>query len=74
MNQYDLYVNGCYYKVNASVFKIAGTQSNLECEVDLIQIEKFDEFLEEYVNHDPTEEELTILENQVAAKFFNSLN
>jgi hypothetical protein len=73
--EYNIYLNGYgHYKVNASIYRLPDSDENLECEVELVQVKKFDDMLEEYSNCEPTEEELTLLEREVAIKFFNNLH
>jgi hypothetical protein len=74
MTEYNIFLNGHgHYKVNASIYKVPAS-NELECEVELIEVKKFDDFLEEYSVCDPTEEELILLEREVAIKFFNNLH
>jgi hypothetical protein len=74
MTEYDIFLSGHgHYKVNASIYKVPKS-NQLECEVELIEVKKFDDMLEEYSNCDLTEEELTLLEREVAIKFFNNLH
>lgn len=74
MNEYSIHLNGYgHYKVSASIYKVPAT-NDLECEVELIEVKKFDDMLEEYSNYEPEEEELLLLEKEVAIKFFNALH
>ena len=74
MSEYSVYLNGHgYYKVNASIYKLVDSD-NLECEVEIIDVKKFDDFLEEYADCELSDEELTLLEREVAIKFFNNLH
>jgi hypothetical protein len=74
MTEYNIFLNGYgHYKVNASIYKVSKVE-DLECEVELIDVKKFDDMLEEYSDCDLTEEELTLLEREVAIKFFNNLH
>lgn len=75
MTEYSIYLNGYgHYKVNASIYKVPESEDNLECEVELIDVKKFDDMLEEYADCELSDEELTLLEREVAIKFFNNLH
>ena len=75
VNNYDVFVNGRgHYKVEASIYKVPGTDSNLECEVEIISIKKFEEFTEEYESHKPDKEEIDLIEREVAIQFFKNLH
>jgi hypothetical protein len=50
------------------------SRGNLECEIELIEVKKFDEMLEEYAVCELTDEEINLLEKEVAIKFFNTLH
>ena len=75
MTEYNIYLNGYgHYKVNASIYKVPDSKDNLECEVELLDVKKFDDMLEEYSDCELSEEELMLLEKEVAIKFFNTLH
>lgn len=75
LTEYSIFLNGFgHFKVNASIHKVPDSIDNLECEVELIEVKRFDDFLEEYTDCDLTEEELSLLEREVAIKFFNNLH
>ena len=75
VNNYDVFINGKgHYKVEASIYKVPLTDTDLECEVEIISIKKFEEFTEEYEKHDADEEELTLIEREVAIQFFKNLH
>ena len=63
MNEYSIHLSGYgHYKVSASIYKVKAT-NDLECEVELLDVKKFDDMLEEYSDCDVTEEELLLLEH-----------
>jgi len=75
MTEYNVTLNNVdHFIVDASVFKIPNTQKSIECEVEIHSVKKFDEFLEEYVKHEPSDDELNQIQKQIAVKFFNSLH
>lgn len=74
LTTYDIYLKGYgHYKVDASIYKIP-MSIELECEVELLAVTKFDDFLEEYATCEITDEELELIEREVAVKFFNNLH
>jgi hypothetical protein len=74
LNTYDVYLKGYgHYKVDASIYKIP-MANDLECEVELISVSKFDDFLEDYAKHEASDEELNLIEREVAVQFFNNLH
>lgn len=74
LTTYDIYLNGFgHYKVDASICRIP-TTDDMECEIELIKIIKFDDMLEEYTTCDVSEEEVGLIEREVAIKFFNNLH
>lgn len=74
MTEYSIFLNGYgHYKVNASIYKLPHSD-DLECEVELVAVKKFDDMLEDYTECDLTDEELSLLEKEVAIKFFNNLH
>lgn len=74
LTEYNIHLNGYgHYKVSASIYKVQATD-DLECEVELVEVKKFDDMLEDYAECDPTEDELLLLEKEVAIKFFNALH
>jgi hypothetical protein len=75
MTEYNVTLNNVdHFIVDATVFKIPNTQRSIECEVEIHKIKKFDEFLEEYVKHEPSDDELVAIQKQIAVKFFNRLH
>ena len=50
------------------------TDTDLECEVEIISIKKFDDLLEGYEAHNAEEEEITLIEREVAIQFFKNLH
>jgi hypothetical protein len=75
MTDYDIYLKSHgHYKVCASIYKVPESKGNLECEIELIEVKKFDEMLEEYAVCELTDEEINLLEKEVAIKFFNTLH
>lgn len=72
---YDVFLKGHgHYKVNASICRVPMTSDDLECEVEVIDVKKFDDFLEEYAPCELTEDEMILIEREVAIKFFNNLH
>ena len=73
--QYELSIGGLgHFIVDVNVCRIDGVESDLECEVEVIGVKKFDDSLEEYVDYKTPHDELLILEQQVAVKFFSQLH
>jgi hypothetical protein len=73
--EYELSIGGLgHFLVSASVNKKSGIRSSLECEVVINNVKKFDDMLEEYIEYDVPSDELLIIEQQVAVKFFNQLH
>ena len=74
MTEYNIFLNGYgHYKVSASIYKVPAAE-DLECEVELLDVKKFDDMMEEYSDCELSEEELMLLEKEVAIKFFNTLH
>jgi hypothetical protein len=65
--------SNCYGRGSKTCFNCGG-DGNLECEIELIEVKKFDEMLEEYAVCELTDEEINLLEKEVAIKFFNTLH
>lgn len=73
--EYELSITGLgHFIVTASINRINSKVSNLECEVVIKTVRKFDDMLEEYADYDVPSDELLIIEQQVAIKFFNQLH
>jgi hypothetical protein len=75
-NTYDIFIKGYgHYKVDASISRVPMSEEDLECEIEIIRVEKFDDMLENYdVCNDITEEEMDLIEREIAIKFFNNLH
>lgn len=75
LTEYSIFLNGYgHYKVNASIYKVPMTRGDLECEIELLEVQKFDDILEAYSDFEITDEEVELLEREVAIKFFNNLH
>ena len=73
LKNYELYIDGHgHYQVEASVCKVPCLEE--EWEVEILVVKKFDDFLEDYMRHEPSKKERILLEKEVAVKFFNTLH
>jgi hypothetical protein len=73
---YEIFITGHgHYKVDASISRVPASYDDLECEIEIHRVEKFDDMLENYdVCNDISEEEINLIERQIAIKFFNNLH
>lgn len=76
LTEYKIYLPGVgHFAVSADIYKVSNIDSDIECEVQIIDIKKFSSEDETYVVYDPVEADVLLkLEQQVAVKFFNALH
>lgn len=75
LSTYDIYLNGYgHYKVDASICRVPLSSDDMECEIEVVKIKKFDDMLEEYTICEVSEEEMNLIEKEVAVRFFNNLH
>lgn len=75
-NEYQINISGLgSFVVNADVVKVKSKKSNnLECEIEIIEIKKFNEDEEIYLAYEASTQELLLLEKEVAITFFRQLH
>lgn len=73
--EFSVHITGLgSFIIDASISKVGDQKNDLECEIEIKKVLKFDEETEEYFEYEPEGSELLLLEKQLAVKFFNSLH
>jgi len=75
VNEYTVTINGLgVFVVSVNIQRIANSKSSIECEIDVLNIKKYDDESEEYCVYEPSIPELDLIEQSVASQYFNSLH
>lgn len=75
VGQFEVNITGLgNYLVSASIYRDITHREDFTCEVDIETVKKFDEFTSVYVEHDLDEDELFLLEKEIATRFLNNLH
>lgn len=75
VGQFEVTITGLgNYIVEASIYRDKTHREDFTCEVDVASVKKFNPFQEEYVDCDIDDNELLLLEKEVAIKFLNNLH
>ena len=75
VGQFEVSITGLgNYLVSASIYRDITHRDDFTCEVDIGTVRKFDEFTSVYVEHDLDEDELFLLEKEIATRFLNNLH
>lgn len=77
VNEYQINITGLgTFVINADVIRVKSkkSKSNLECEVEIIDVKKFSEDDETYLPYDASDQEIILFQKEVAVNFFKQLH
>lgn len=75
VGQFEVSINGLgAYLVRASIYRDRTYKEDFTCEVDIEAVKKYDQFTHSYLIHELDDNELFLIEKEIATRFLNNLH